>query len=907
MKRILSAVLAFVLLCPAAVSAQEDFAVIINGSAVKLDHAPQTANGVTMVPVKEILERLGFFIETGEYDRRGVMKTGYLATVNGAEMIVPPDSPEACYDQVWFELDEPTRAVEGDILVPLEFVSYLYGITAVQDGNQITITGSRSTVQNIEDLGDSEIDALIAALPQGDVIIGEADLLNPENRDASLLEIGVVEVDDGTGFTQALEMTTLQQPSHNYDAQIQLYTKGAVERGDLLILTFWGRTITSSDESGSAMTIPCFENTTTFVASLAATGTGLALPGSWRRYRYVFTAVEDSESGASRLCMRAGFKPQTMQIAGLEVVNYHQVSNDLIDTQSATQAPGDYYGREEDALWRQEALKRIEKYRVRDIRVEVTDENGVPVPDAEVSAAMTTSEFLWGSIGPTGSTGTLERLNMIQYQAKMFNTVTPENDMKISTYHENQGIGAVNTTNFAIDNDLRLHGHCLMYDGKGYMEDWLKERIDTISEEELRAYYYEYAGELIGYFGDAMVQLDVINEPRSNHESVNRFGWDFVADVFRLVELLRDDYAPDMKMYLNETGINGSDSSWNYVYTMDEQIRALESEGADVEGAGHQVHTSPIYYPQALYNQIDYSSDLVEEITVTEYDCVTSVSTMTRAEKELRYADYLRDMLIMTYSHPKGAGFIMWGFYDPQHWRGISPMLSRQYSEKPPVQVWRELVMGEWKTDTGGTTDETGLCAMRGHRGDYDVTVRVGGQSAATTLKVTDTGENTVRAVVKADGSIELTSSEEVVKKQVQRKNFSELDLNRRAYQNLYKQYQQNIITGVAAHTGETLTTLTDGQTESYWASSGVDSYLVCELNERVKGGTLKINWRGDGLQHLYKIEGSTDKENWTTLQAGIGSGEESVRLVNTDMQYIRIRSLTDTSILISELSFSKL
>ena len=65
MKRILSAVLAFVLLCPAAVSAQEDFAVIINGSAVKLDHAPQTANGVTMVPVKEILERLGFFIETG--------------------------------------------------------------------------------------------------------------------------------------------------------------------------------------------------------------------------------------------------------------------------------------------------------------------------------------------------------------------------------------------------------------------------------------------------------------------------------------------------------------------------------------------------------------------------------------------------------------------------------------------------------------------------------------------------------------------------------------------------------------------------------------------------------------------------------------------------------------------------
>ena len=43
----------------------------------------------------------------------------------------------------------------------------------------------------------------------------------------------MVEVDDGTGFTQALEMTTLQQPSNNYDAQIQIYTKGAVLNGGI--------------------------------------------------------------------------------------------------------------------------------------------------------------------------------------------------------------------------------------------------------------------------------------------------------------------------------------------------------------------------------------------------------------------------------------------------------------------------------------------------------------------------------------------------------------------------------------------------------------------------------------------------------------------------------------------------
>ena len=56
--------------------------------------------------------------------------------------------------------------------------------------------------------------------------------------------------------------------------------------------------------------------------------------------------------------------------------------------------------------------------------------------------------------------------------------------------------------------------------------------------------------------------------------------------------------------------------------------------------------------------------------------------------------------------------------------------------------------MDEWKTKTGGRTDEKGVCAMRGHRGEYEVTVKVGAKEAKTTLKVTEDGEKSVKAFV---------------------------------------------------------------------------------------------------------------------------------------------------------------
>lgn len=911
MKRILCLLLCTALLIPAtAVFAEDEIVLCINGSPAKPDTPIQKQNGTVMLPVKEVLERMGFFVQWGEYDRRGIMKEGLLADINGADMIVPSDSAEACYDEIWFELDTPTIGAGEDVLVPLEFIRYFYGVEAVLSGNNLSIADKyANTAKDLDDMGDSERQELIASLPPGDLYTDEAFLIDGPVR-ANAVEKGYMTKkvlpaeDKSMGFTQIVELETLQKPNNVYDAQLQMPVNHPVKKGEVLVLSFWARMLSTVDESGFATLGYTVEE---FAKGnfLSVADSSVSLNSEWKQYSIMFAGRENWEAGVWRLCLKVGYNPQVIQLAGLSITNYHKAI-EVADINTTKKAADTYYGREEGALWREEALKRIEKYRVRDINVSVTDEDGNPVQGAEVSANMTRSEFMWGTIGPVAYS-TILGSNLRNYMLEKFNTVTPENAMKIGPYINDDGATAVDHANFTIDNNLYLHGHAVLWDSYTRNGTELNAAMPTMSEAEIRNTFYSYASELIRYFGDSMVQLDVLNEPRANSKTRDRFGVSWIADLFRLSALLRDEYNPDLKLYLNETGISGADAHWNSVYRLNELVSNLKSEGAVMEGVGHQYHGRPIYYPQTIYNQFDYASDLVDEITITEYDAVYEGNALSKQEALELEGDFLRDSIIMAYSNPKMAGFIMWGMYDQQHWRGDSPMLDREFNEKPGVKYWDQLVLGEWKTQTGGSTDEEGVCTMRGHRGEYDITVRVGGKEAKTTLKVSDKGENRVTAVVHKNGVITLTPSEAVEKKDIPLKSTTELKENRTAYRATYLKYMENLITEAKTETGADAPAVLDGKADSYWVSAAADSSVVCSLNQIYDNGRIHIDWLPNGGHNLYRVEVSDDGENWTTLRTGVGETSDDIRVVNQPVRYIRISGLINKSIAVSEISFSRL
>ncbi len=59
---------------------------------------------------------------------------------------------------------------------------------------------------------------------------------------------------------------------------------------------------------------------------------------------------------------------------------------------------GDYYGKSNGSLWREEALKRIEKYRKNDLDISVVDKNDNPIEGASINIKMKSNPFLFGTM-----------------------------------------------------------------------------------------------------------------------------------------------------------------------------------------------------------------------------------------------------------------------------------------------------------------------------------------------------------------------------------------------------------------------------------------------------------------------------------------------------------------------------
>ena len=68
----------------------------------------------------------------------------------------------------------------------------------------------------------------------------------------------------------------------------------------------------------------------------------------------------------------------------------------------------------------------------------------------------------------------------------------------------------------------------------------------------------------------------------------------------------------------------------------------------------------------------------------------------------------------------------MWGFWEGRHWRPLGAMLRKDFSPKPNLKVWQDLVYKQWWTNVTGTTDKDGVFRTRAFLGDYTITAEAG-------------------------------------------------------------------------------------------------------------------------------------------------------------------------------------
>lgn len=911
MKRIISIVLSIVFVLSIsmpAFSADTTPKVTLNGKTVTLKNAPYKDGDMWMLPFKETMEYLGIDIEYNE-------ETGlYEGKINEIEISVKPESYTSNYDLVPFELEHYCKSVEDDVYIQFDFLQKIYEVTSsYADDGSIRLTYTPPPQKE-----DFDLDAYIASYPQHEEVLTINDL---QLDGYTKLKAEWVDVADNPNFDKALRLESLvKQPNYMYEEQVGAKGKVMCDLDDVLVLTFWARTIITADESARAKCNLCFEaNTDPWEKSLSTE----IMPGSdWTKYQFVFKMITAQDVGTTQFGLRFLYHFQTFEVADLTLINYGKgfdtsnisLAGDGVSGDSGTvryaSRMHDYYGREEGALWREEALKRIEKYRVKDINVNVTDEQGKPVKDAKVKADMTKSEFHWGTLYQPAFSIQLGQLGL-EYDKlflKNFNTGTL-NALSCTGYYNQEVLNDNNnvhiqtalSANLFRKNDIDARYHNLLWDGEGFMSQYLTfsgKTADSITEKELIEHYVNHASRTLYEYGDIFYEMDIVNEPLAWETWYNKYGVDWMVKVMNIVEDICDEVNPDMKFIVND-GVNGEADNWGKPIALRERIEEYIAAGAKIDGVGLEDHFIALPYPQILYNQAEYVAENLETMSITEYDYNPRVFNDDAIKAE---EDFFRDLMIMAYSQPKMTSFVMWGFSDHWHWAGNAPLYDDMFLPKTNQKTWENLTQKEWWTNTGGNTDENGQLKMRGHRGDYKITVEVDGKKAETTLLVTKDGENTVNAVVTEDG-ITLTSSEEVPPKKTKVNYVMEAREREVELENMWRKLYENKITKVTACDGRDVSFLKNDEDSHYTLKKTTE--VTAQISEPIENGYVSVTVPQSETLSVCSVYGRLDDGEWQYI-GNFGSGDEKYIGYNGTYNQFKVTTADNDTVNINKIHISK-
>ncbi|TYP73158.1 GH35 family endo-1,4-beta-xylanase [Paenibacillus methanolicus] len=554
-------------------------------------------------------------------------------------------------------------------------------------------------------LTEEELEAIEGSQVLIDDLRKEGAALNAEASAYGAMEVVAAE---GQPFAEALRFRTVTQPASAYLLQYILPIEGPIAKDDVLLATFYARAVSSTVETGEGQLALVLEKKGTWEKSLTET---VAIPTQWKKFIVPIKAAVDMPEGQSQLTLRLGFKPQTVEIGGLELTNFMKA----VTFDQLPSTPVTYVGMEDDAPWRAEANQRIEQVRKGDFEIAVVDKQGQPVAGADVQLRMTNHEFKFGTaVNSALALGT--DANAELYRAKLkenFNSAVMENEMKWPWWEADRA-RAVKLYNWLGENGFSVRGHNLLWDSESRMPADIGGLLQD--RAKLDARIAEHIHETAGYFRGRLLDWDVLNEPVLNRLIRGRYGDAIAADWFKRAK----EADPDAKLFVNETQILGVDAP--VIASLSSILQTLKDNGAPLDGVGIQAHfgSTPVS-PMAFYDQVTHFAQYAPEIAITEFD-------MNSPREDIQ-GKFTHDLLLAMFSHPNVTSFTLWGFWDGAHWQNNAPLFRGDWSLKPSGEAWRSLIYDTWWTETAGQTDASGVYAARGFYGEYDITVTHNGVS----------------------------------------------------------------------------------------------------------------------------------------------------------------------------------
>ncbi|MCC5844263.1 MAG: endo-1,4-beta-xylanase [Verrucomicrobia bacterium] len=434
------------------------------------------------------------------------------------------------------------------------------------------------------------------------------------------------------------------------------------------------------------------------------------------------------EPGALMMVPTLSFFERSLNLRQIEWENHGADA----DPAGLTVSPVSYAGQEADAPWRDKAREKIERYRKADLEVLILDRWGNPLPGHKVEVEQMRHAYPFGTavvgsriadapreFSPESGMTTEQWLaDNERYRREIernFNTVVFENELKWPQWSRDIGVG-IHHQNWTLqalewlrEREFKVKGHTLVWGSWRFTPTWLREQEEN--PEAIQRAVYAHIRDIADATAERTHYWDVLNEPMSHRNLIDLLGVENVASWFKEAR----EALPDNRLVMNEFDLVGNGGNANRRANFLAFYEELKAAGAPLDVIGFQGHfwSERFTPPEQIWAIIDEVHEATGlPLMISEFD--------SNLPNEQMQADYTRDFLKAWFAHPATEAFIMWGFWGGAHWMGdAGSMFRRDWSEKPNLAAYRDLVYGDWWTRETLESGEDGIASLRAFKGRH--------------------------------------------------------------------------------------------------------------------------------------------------------------------------------------------
>ncbi len=259
-----------------------------------------------------------------------------------------------------------------------------------------------------------------------------------------------------------------------------------------------------------------------------------------------------------------------------------------------------------------------------------------------------------------------------------FSSITAENAMKMVNLSpakdQYSWTDADYLVNFAEENHMRIHGHCLVWHNSH--TSWVSNYSGT--KEEWKTLLKNYITTVVSRYKGRVASWDVVNEillddgtPRQTIW-YNKIGWEYVALAFQTAH----EADPNAVLFYNEYG---QEYSKTKMKAINDTVKSLISRGVPINGIGLQMHTNINQSATNMVDAIQQTALTGLIIHVSELDIAVNrdknsayvLSTADLETQKSRYRSISAAMSLIP--EAQNWGITTWGVSDNDSWLTSNP------------------------------------------------------------------------------------------------------------------------------------------------------------------------------------------------------------------------------------------